>query len=235
MAGYAGDLRDGLAHLEQSRHAFVAQIMEVQIFDTEHLACSGEGRADCVGGVGEYLRCHTRHRLDDCQRLGYKIAEYVIAYLIARILHVAHEHAPGGGVEICPGNAGDLFLPACAEYCEGDDLLHRRRKWPVPVYRAEMLHEPIDLVNRRSAIALVAFLREAELLCDHHSILHRLLAQWIAPCRARDRKYRAEMAEIILNRLWLDQQGLGEGDQVGAADFAAAAVGDVETLLVQPQ
>ena len=49
MTGHARDLRYGPAHIEQSRHAFVAKIMEVQVLNAEHLASASEGRGDRVG------------------------------------------------------------------------------------------------------------------------------------------------------------------------------------------
>ena len=69
------------------------KIMKSQIFDSENPAGAGKCGADGIRGIGEDSLIILRHRSDDRERLGRKLAVDIVADLVAGMLHVADENA----------------------------------------------------------------------------------------------------------------------------------------------
>src|SRR5450759_1850474 len=124
--------------------------MKMQIIDFQELACAREGRADRIGRKGENLRSYTRHRLDDCNCFGWKIAENIITLLLFRIFHVAYPYAVD--VVIFPLDASDLLLPARAEDCKSQYFVHRQREWSVAAHHFKMFHDAVEFGESGSAV-----------------------------------------------------------------------------------
>ena len=109
VAGHARNMRDIPPQLEQARHAVMAQIVEVQpqlcwhLFrvDSDRVARPRERRRlrplsteNPVAGPGLGA--------DDVQRLWRQVAPYIVAGLLAGVLHVAHHDARVCFLEIRP-------------------------------------------------------------------------------------------------------------------------------------
>lgn len=112
VPGVGGDLGYVQAKLEQPRNTVVPQVMKAKIVDPEKFAGSSEGRADRVGRVWEDLICDLGHRSDDRKRFVLQVAPDIVANLLTRILHVAHQYALALLVQVFPGDPDDLLLPA---------------------------------------------------------------------------------------------------------------------------
>ena len=68
------------------------KIMKSQIFDSENPAGAGKCGADGIRGIGEDSLIILRHRSDDRERLGRKLAVDIVALLIAGMLHIADKN-----------------------------------------------------------------------------------------------------------------------------------------------
>src|SRR5262249_53689033 len=128
--------------------------MKSQIFDSQNSAGAGEGRADGIGRIGKYSFIIARHRFDDRERLGWKLAVDIVALLVAGVLHIADKNPVL--IQVVPAQQRDLFLAPRREQRERDDLPHRNREGAVVSDAPEVLNQLIELFKGGRAIALVA-------------------------------------------------------------------------------
>jgi hypothetical protein len=74
------------------------EVVEVKVFNTEHLARSGECGADGVRGIGEDSFVDLRHCIDAGGGLWRHVAPNIVAGFVAGMLHVADENFGKGRV-----------------------------------------------------------------------------------------------------------------------------------------
>src|SRR5262249_18517527 len=138
---------------------------------------------------------------DDRGDLGRQLAPGIVPNLLAGVLHVADEDACF--VVVRPGDPGDLLLTAIAEDREHGNLLHGSRSWPLRSDVAKVLHDLVQLIERRAPSPVVALAGDAELPGDDQYVLHQVSIELIAPRRPSDREDCAKVTEIVLCRLRL--------------------------------
>jgi hypothetical protein len=109
--------------------------MKVKIVNAEKLARTRKSHPNGVGGEGKDFVGTGWHRQDNLKRFRWKIAPDIISYLLARVLHVAHENSAAFLIEIGSTQPRDLFEAAekiakAITFCIGTDegRLLRREK-----------------------------------------------------------------------------------------------------------
>ena len=64
-------------------------------------------------------------------------------------------------------------------------------------YAAKVLHQPIEFLERRSAISFRALSYQSEFLKNGDGVVEFLSRERISPCRPGDREDVGEMGEIV--------------------------------------
>jgi len=237
MAGHHRDMRDIPPDLEQARNAVMAEVVKAQIRDAEGLASSREIGADRVGRVRENEFAIARHSVDDLRGLGRHVAPCVIAVLLGRVLHVPHKDTIR--LEVVPTDRHDFLLPARREDREGDNAVHRQG---VGSPAAKEGHQPVQLVQRRPALALLALACDPEPLANLERAAHRLRIERVAPGWLSDGEHGGEVGQVVAHglRLLVLSELLRERDDIGARYLVACHAGDgalpdsVQALLLGP-
>lgn len=157
MPRHGSRLRDRHAHLEQSTNSFVAKVVKAQIADAKELARPSKRSTDGVGRVGKDLGLPFRHRRNDRLRNRWHIAIYVVAVLLAGILHIANQNAACLLVKIGPGNKSYFLLSPRRENRESNDLCHRYRTWATTLDPFKVRHETVQLFQVWPAVSMFAF------------------------------------------------------------------------------
>lgn len=158
--------------------------------DIEQLAGPRKISRDSVGGVGEDFRLVLGHGFDDLNGLVWQIHLGVVAVLLARMLHVAHQYALVFLLKIVPDNACDLLLTTRREESENDDLVHRHGLGGTLAALDKMSQQLIQLLERRSSITLNGARGNAHAARYSYSVFHLLLVEPIVPHGARDSEDR---------------------------------------------
>jgi len=78
----------------------MSKIVKSQIFDTQNSAGPRECGADGIRRKGQYPLTILRHRFDDCEGLGRKLAIDIITLLVTGMLHIPEQDAIA--IEIVP-------------------------------------------------------------------------------------------------------------------------------------
>jgi hypothetical protein len=143
----------------------------------------------------------------------------------AGVLHVADKDPCF--VVVRPRDPGDLLLPASAEDREDGNRLHRSRRWPLRSDATKVLHDLVQLIERRAPVPLAALAGDTEFPGDGQRVLHQIPIERIAPRWPGDSEDRAEVTEVVLPRLWLYGDALGERNHVLGSDLGAFQRGDV--------
>jgi hypothetical protein len=88
---------------------------------------------------------------------------------------------------------------------------------------AEIFHDLVEFIERRSPITLTALARNAEALRNNEGALHCGLIKLIRPCRLGNGKDGCQMREIVTDcrRSYFNYQFISKSDYVGACDFRA--------------
>ena len=100
MPGELGHFVDLVARFEQPADAFVAQIVEMQVFDAQPLAGAGEIALGGNGVVGEDAVAGAGLALNDRQRLPCELDDDVIALAALGAFQTRVKVAPGESVRI---------------------------------------------------------------------------------------------------------------------------------------
>lgn len=103
---------DLIATFEEPTRGFVAQIVESQVLNIEHSACSSESGADALGIVREDIRTVLRLALYDLPRLLRVLKLSVVTLPGRRMLRVTDPARASFGIVVVPCETADLSLPA---------------------------------------------------------------------------------------------------------------------------
>ncbi|MCY1298409.1 hypothetical protein D9M70_478970 [compost metagenome] len=187
----------------------------MQVVDLEELAGVAPRGADGAAVVGEDLLAGSRHRLNDPHGFVRQVAPDVVADLLARVLHIPHQHPLAGHIQISPADAGDLFLSAGRVDGEGDHFRHMNGTGLPAQQLEEMGQDLVQLFRGRPASALLALADDAELLQHHPRITHRMRVDVITPGRLGHRHHGGQMRQVVPHGLRLNATALGAGTPLG--------------------
>lgn len=207
--------------------------MEPQVVDLQRVAGARKGGADSICPVGKNSVLLLRHCFDDPQSLWRELDPYVIPLFLPGMFHIADEHAPMSFVEIRPGNARNLLLPASREYRERDDFVHRCRLWRPCLPIDKELHEEVQLGQCRAPVSLVRLRSRSKIAQYDLSVAHCGLVQLHPPRRLGDTEDRGQVRYIVADRLWLAtaaQELLCERHYIAASNGAAIHISNSEIL-----
>ncbi len=111
----------------------------------------------------------------------------VITDFLPRALHVSHKDGLPRAVEVIPANPGNFLLPTCRKESERDYFWHGNRVITPSPHVEVMLHQLVQLIKRRPAIAFFALSDHSELSQYLSSVSNGKRIYLIAPGRPSNR------------------------------------------------
>jgi len=104
-----------------------------------------------------------RHAVQNSPGFVRQMTPDVITDFLPRALHVSHKDGLPRAVEVIPANPGNFLLPTCRKESERDYFWHGNRVITPSPHVEVMLHQLVQLIKRRPAIAFFALSDHSEL------------------------------------------------------------------------
>ena len=180
----------------------------MQVLNPQHRAGTRKGRRHRPGVVGKDFLLRFGHGLQNRPSFVRQMTPHVIADFLPGVFHVAHQDGLPSTIEIVPPYPRNLLLPTCREEREGNQLWHVDLGFSPRLHLEEMLHQLVQLIQRWPAVTLFAFADHTHLAENPARVRHGQRVDLITPGRPRHRQHRAQVREIVADRLRLDAAAL---------------------------